>query len=291
MRVSGAELERRIEKLYEILENCTLCPRNCQVNRFVSKNGACRTGIKPIVSSFGPHFGEESFLVGNNGSGTIFFSNCNLNCVFCQNWEISQMGVGEEVDVEELSKIMLKLQKMGCENINLVSPTHQVPMIVDALSRAWQKGLKLPIVYNCGGYESIETLKLLEGIVDIYMPDFKYGDDEKALKYSKVPNYTSVVKRALEEMYRQVGPLNIESGVATRGVFVRHLIMPNDASSSEKVLQLIASVSLDIPVNIMTQYYPAFKAHQYAELNRRITREEFIKVVEKARTLGLKIVS
>lgn len=291
MRVSGAELERRIEKLYEILENCTLCPRSCQVNRFVSKNGACRTGIRPIVSSFGPHFGEESFLVGNNGSGTIFFSNCNLNCVFCQNWEISQMGVGEEIDVEELSKIMLKLQKMGCENINLVSPTHQVPMIVDAVSRAWQKGLKLPIVYNCGGYESIETLKLLEGIVDIYMPDFKYGDDEKALKYSKVPNYTSVVKRALEEMYRQVGPLNIESGVATRGVFVRHLIMPNDASSSEKVLQLIASVSLDIPVNIMTQYYPAFKAHQYAELNRRITREEFIKVVEKARTLGLKIVS
>jgi len=291
MRVSGAELERRIEKLYEILENCTLCPRSCQVNRFVSKNGACRTGIKPIVSSFGPHFGEESFLVGNNGSGTIFFSNCNLNCVFCQNWEISQMGVGEEIDVEELSKIILKLQKMGCENINLVSPTHQVPMIVDAVSRAWQKGLKLPIVYNCGGYESIETLKLLEGIVDIYMPDFKYGDDEKALKYSKVPNYTSVVKRALEEMYRQVGPLNIESGVATRGVFVRHLIMPNDASSSEKVLQLIASVSLDIPVNIMTQYYPAFKAHQYAELNRRITREEFIKVVEKARTLGLKIVS
>jgi putative pyruvate formate lyase activating enzyme len=291
MRVSGAELERRIEKLYEILENCTLCPRSCQVNRFVSKNGACRTGIKPIVSSFGPHFGEESFLVGNNGSGTIFFSNCNLNCVFCQNWEISQMGVGEEIDVEELSKIILKLQKMGCENINLVSPTHQVPMIVDAVSRAWQKGLKLPIVYNCGGYESIETLKLLEGIMDIYMPDFKYGDDEKALKYSKVPNYTSVVKRALEEMYRQVGPLNIESGVATRGVFVRHLIMPNDASSSEKVLQLIASVSLDIPVNIMTQYYPAFKAHQYAELNRRITREEFIKVVEKARTLGLKIVS
>lgn len=291
MRVSGAELERRIEKLYEILENCTLCPRSCQVNRFVSKNGACRTGIKPIVSSFGPHFGEESFLVGNNGSGTIFFSNCNLNCVFCQNWEISQMGVGEEIDVEELSKIILKLQKMGCENINLVSPTHQVPMIVDAVSRAWQKGLKLPIVYNCGGYESIETLKLLEGIVDIYMPDFKYGDDEKALKYSKVPNYTSVVKRALEEMYRQVGPLNIESGVATRGVFVRHLIMPNDVSSSEKVLQLIASVSLDIPVNIMTQYYPAFKAHQYAELNRRITREEFIKVVEKARMLGLKIVS
>jgi putative pyruvate formate lyase activating enzyme len=291
MRVSGVELERRIEKLYEILENCTLCPRSCKVNRFVSKNGACRTGIKPIVSSFGPHFGEESFLVGNNGSGTIFFSNCNLNCVFCQNWEISQMGVGEEIDAEELSKIMLKLQKMGCENINLVSPTHQVPMIVDAVSRAWQKGLKLPIVYNCGGYESIETLKLLEGIVDIYMPDFKYGDDEKALKYSKVPNYTSVVKRALEEMYRQVGPLNIESGVATRGVFVRHLIMPNDASSSEKVLQLIASVSLGIPVNIMTQYYPAFKAHQYAELNRRITREEFIKVVEKARTLGLKIVS
>jgi len=291
MRVSGAELERRIEKLYEILENCTLCPRSCQVNRFVSKNGACRTGIRPIVSSFGPHFGEESFLVGNNGSGTIFFSNCNLNCVFCQNWEISQMGVGEEIDVEELSKIILKLQKMGCENINLVSPTHQVPMIVDAVSRAWQKGLKLPIVYNCGGYESIETLKLLEGIMDIYMPDFKYGDDEKALKYSKVPNYTSVVKRALEEMYRQVGPLNIESGVATRGVFVRHLIMPNDVSSSEKVLQLIASVSLDIPVNIMTQYYPAFKAHQYAELNRRITREEFIKVVEKARMLGLKIVS
>jgi len=291
MRPSCTELERRIQRLYEIMKNCTLCPRNCKVNRFVSKNGACKTGARPIVSSFGPHFGEESFLVGNNGSGTIFFTNCNLNCVFCQNWEISQMGVGEEIDVEELSKIMLKLQRMGCENINLVSPTHQVPMIVDAVSRAWQKGLKLPIVYNCGGYESIETLKLLEGIVDIYMPDFKYGDDEKALRYSKVSNYTSVAKRALEEMYRQVGPLKIENGVATRGVFVRHLIMPNDASSSEKVLQLIASVSSDIPVNIMTQYYPTFKAHHYVELNRRITREEFTKVVEKAKALGLKIVS
>ncbi len=291
MRPSCTELERRIQRLYEIMENCTLCPRNCKVNRFVSKNGACKTNAKPIVSSFGPHFGEESFLVGNGGSGTIFFSNCNLNCVFCQNWEISQMGVGEEIDVEELSKIMLKLQKMGCENINLVSPTHQVPMIVDALSRAWQKGLNLPIVYNCGGYESIETLRLLEGIVDIYMPDFKYGDDEKALRYSKVSNYTSVAKRALQEMYRQVGPLKIENGVATRGVFVRHLIMPNDASSSEKVLQFIASVSLDIPVNIMAQYYPAFKAHHYVELDRRINREELIQVIEKAKALGLKIVS
>lgn len=291
MRLSGAELERRIQRLYEIMETCTLCPRNCKVNRFVSKNGACKTGARPIVSSFGPHFGEESFLVGNNGSGTIFFTNCNLNCVFCQNWEISQMGVGEEIDVEDLSKIMLRLQRMGCHNINLVSPTHQVPMIVEALSKAWKEGLKIPIVYNCGGYESVETLRLLDGIVDIYMPDFKYGDDEKAFKYSRVSNYTSVARSALEEMYRQVGPLRIENGIAVRGVFVRHLVMPNDVSSSERVLELIASVSTDIPVNIMAQYYPAYRAREYPELGRRIAREELVKVVNKARSLGLKIVS
>lgn len=291
MSLDNAEIEKRIEQLYKILEECRLCPRYCGVNRFSSKNGACKTGAKPIVSSFGPHFGEESFLVGFGGSGTIFFTNCNLNCVFCQNWEISQMGEGEEIEVEDLSEIMLQLQRMGCHNINLVSPTHQVPMIVDAIHRARTKGLTIPIVYNCGGYESVETLKLLEGIVDIYMPDFKYGDDEKALKYSKIPNYTSVAKRALEEMYRQVGPLQIENRIAVRGVFVRHLIMPNDVSSSERVLELIASVSVDIPVNIMAQYYPTFMARQYPELNRRITQEELMKVIKKARALGLRIVS
>lgn len=291
MRLSEAELKERIEKLYRILQNCNLCPRSCGVNRSVSKNGACKTNARPFVSSFGPHFGEESFLVGLGGSGTIFFTNCNLNCVFCQNWEISQMGVGEEIDVEDLSKIMLRLQRMGCHNINLVSPTHQVPMIVEALSKAWKEGLKIPIVYNCGGYESVETLRLLDGIVDIYMPDFKYGDDEKAFKYSRVSNYTSVARSALEEMYRQVGPLRIENGIAVRGVFVRHLVMPNDVSSSERVLELIASVSTDIPVNIMAQYYPAYRAREYPELGRRIAREELVKVVNKARSLGLKIVS
>lgn len=291
MKLSISELKLRADKLYELLESCTLCPRNCRVNRFTSKDGACRTGVKPIVSSFGPHFGEESFLVGVGGSGTIFFTNCNLSCVFCQNWTISQMHEGEEIEVKDLASIMLKLQRMNCHNINLVSPTHQVPMIVEAIIYALESGLRIPIVYNCGGYESIQTLKLLEGVIDIYMPDFKYGDDEKALKYSKVTNYTTIAKSSLEEMFRQVGPLKIEHGIATRGVFVRHLVMPNDASSSERVLELIASVSVEIPVNIMAQYYPAFKAHNYPEINRRITHDELTRALKKARELGLKIVS
>lgn len=291
MKLSVSEIKLRTSELYKLLESCTLCPRNCSVNRFVSKTGACRTGVKPIVSSFGPHFGEESFLVGVGGSGTIFFTNCNLNCVFCQNWTISQMHEGEEIEVKDLTTIMLRLQRMGCENINLVSPTHQIPMIVEALAYAFESGLRIPIVYNCGGYESVQTLKLLEGIVDIYMPDFKYGDDEKALKYSKVSNYTTVAKAALEEMFRQVGPLRIENGVAVRGVFVRHLVMPNDVSSSERVLELIASVSVEIPVNIMAQYYPAFKASSHPEINRRITHDELTKALKKAKGLGLKIVS
>ncbi|MEN3009226.1 radical SAM protein [Pseudothermotoga sp.] len=291
MKLSIFELKLRTDKLYELLESCTLCPRNCRVNRFGSKDGACRTGVKPIVSSFGPHFGEESFLVGFGGSGTIFFTNCNLSCVFCQNWTISQMHEGEEIEVKDLASIMLKLQRMNCHNINLVSPTHQVPMIVEALIYAFESGLRIPIVYNCGGYESVQTLKLLEGIVDIYMPDFKYGDDEKALKYSKITNYTTIAKRSLEEMFRQVGPLKIEHGIATRGVFVRHLVMPNDVSSSERVLELIASVSVEIPVNIMAQYYPAFKAYNYPEINKRVTHDELDRALKKARELGLKIVS
>ncbi|MCS7175927.1 radical SAM protein [Pseudothermotoga sp.] len=291
MKLSISELKLRADKLYELLESCTLCPRNCRVNRFTSKDGACRTGVKPIVSSFGPHFGEESFLVGVGGSGTIFFTNCNLSCVFCQNWTISQMHEGEEIEVKDLASIMLKLQRMNCHNINLVSPTHQVPMIVEAIIYALESGLRIPIVYNCGGYESIQTLKLLEGVIDIYMPDFKYGDDEKALKYSKVTNYTTIAKSSLEEMFRQVGPLKIEHGIATRGVFVRHLVMPNDASSSERVLELIASVSVEIPVNIMAQYYPAFKAHNHPEISRRITHDELTRALKKARELGLKIVS
>ncbi|AEH51416.1 radical SAM protein [Pseudothermotoga thermarum] len=280
-------LKNRLEKLLEKLKNCDLCPRNCKVNRLEGEIGACQIGAKVVVASYGPHFGEESFLVGYGGSGTIFFSGCNLKCVFCQNWTISQTCEGKEV---ELEKVMLFLQKIGCHNINLVTPTHQVPMIFEALIKAFQLGLKIPIVYNCGGYESVETLKLLEGVIDIYMPDFKYGDDEMALKYSGVHNYVEVAKTALEEMFRQVGPLRIENGVAVKGVFVRHLVLPNDLANSEKVFKIIADVSKDIPVNVMAQYYPTYKASRYPELSRRIYQSEYYKAVELAKKYGLTVV-
>ncbi len=227
-------------------------------------------------------------LVGRGGSGTIFFTGCNLHCVFCQNYEISQLCEGEEISVEELAAWMLKLQELGCHNINLVTPTHQAPQIVEALAIAREGGLGLPIVWNCGGYESVETLRLLSGIVDIYMPDFKYGDSRVAARYSDAPGYFEVAKAALKEMHRQVGDLKIEGGIARRGLLVRHLVLPGGLAGTEKVLKFIAEeLSPKTFVNIMAQYYPTYKAWQYPELARRITPEEYSEALKIAHRLGL----
>ncbi|NYE57485.1 radical SAM protein [Carboxydothermus ferrireducens] len=271
------ELRDRVVKLEEVLKKCTLCPHNCQVNRSRGERGFCGGGYLPVVASYGPHFGEERVLVGEHGSGTIFFSHCTLKCVFCQNCEISQYGEGEEVTPQALAKIMLILQRRGCHNINLVSPTHYVPAIVKAVLIAAEEGLKIPLVYNTSGYENVETLRLLEGIVDIYMPDIKFGDDEIGKKYAKAPGYFAITKKAVLEMDRQVGGLKLdEKGVACRGVLIRHLILPENLAKTDKVLEFISKeLSSDVAVNLMDQYWPAHKAYSFSELSRRITREEY----------------
>lgn len=279
---------KKINKLEEMISSCTLCPRNCMVNRLKGEKGYCNTLQKPFISSAFPHFGEEKELVGFHGSGTIFFSNCNLKCVFCQNWEISAMGEGRYVDYEELADIMLGLQKTGCHNINLVTPTHQVYGIMKAIYTANKTGLEIPIVYNSSGYESIETLKILDGVIDIYMPDFKYGDNEAGLKYSDCENYFDIAKTAIKEMFQQVGELVIdENGIMKRGLLVRHLVLPHNLANSFKILEFLAKeVSTKILLNIMDQYYPAYKSKNYMELSRRINDQEYNQVLIMAKKLG-----
>lgn len=246
-------------------------------------------GVEMVVASFGPHFGEEPELVGSCGSGTIFFAGCSLGCLYCQNYDISHLRRGETVKPLELAEIMLHLQKRGCHNINLVTPTHFTPQIAQALAIAAREGLRIPLVYNCGGYESLETLRYLEGVVDIYMPDFKYGGEEEARKYSQAPDYPEVAWKALKEMQRQVGVLQIdERGLATRGLLVRHLVLPHNLAQSRKILKLIAEeISPDTYVNIMDQYRPQYQAGQFTELNRRITSEEYLAVLKWAEGFGL----
>ena len=288
LRLSQRELAARAEALRELASPCRLCPRECRARRAEGERGSCRAGLAPWVSSFGPHFGEEGVLVGRGGSGTIFLTGCNLHCVFCQNYEISQLGQGREITTEELAAWMLHLQAIGCENINLVTPTHQAPQIVAALALAREAGLRLPLVWNCGGYESVEALRLLSGIVDIYMPDFKYGDSRVAARYSDAPRYFEAAKAALREMHRQVGDLEVVDGVARRGLLVRHLVLPGGLAGTEEVLRFIAEeISRDTSVNIMAQYYPTYRAWKFPELSRRITREEYRKALEIARRLGL----
>lgn len=285
------EIEERVDMLYKKMKNCTLCPRMCHADRLNGQVGFCKIGDLPLVASYSPHFGEESFLVGRNGSGTIFFSGCNLSCVYCQNWTISQTCDGQSMTVEQLANIMLKIQSFGCHNLNLVTPTHQIPMIIEALSIAIRNGLSIPIVYNSSGYESVETLQLLSGIVDIYMPDFKYADDDLALKYSGVSDYVEIATNALREMYKQAGGLKIENKIAVRGVFVRHLVLPNNIAQTQKIFSIISSISKEIPVNVMEQYHPAYKANEYFELSREISQIEYKKAVEEAKKNGLIIVS
>ncbi|MCX5727016.1 MAG: radical SAM protein [Candidatus Saganbacteria bacterium] len=262
----------------ELLKSCVLCGHRCGVNRLEGQLGKCRAGLVPVVASYCAHHGEEPMISGEKGSGTIFFANCCLRCVFCQNYEISHEGFGHEVEAVKLAEIMLKLESQGVHNINLVSPTHYAPQIMEALELARRQGLKLPIVYNTGGYDSLELLRELEGKIDIYMPDLKYFDDEKAFKYSGARNYVETAKAGIAEMYRQVGPK----------LLVRHLILPDNLSDSEEVLDFIASLSKDIWVSIMAQYSPQYKASAFPELNRRLKKDEYQKVVGHAKKIGLR---
>lgn len=270
-------LKQRVEEAFSLLRKCSICPRNCGANRLEGEKGVCRVGRELVISTASLHFGEEPPISGWRGSGTIFLSSCNLKCVFCQNYAISHHRQGYVVSEEELADAMLALQKKGAHNINLVTPTHFGPQIMAALLKAYEKGLDIPIVYNCGGYESLEMLKLWDGIVDIYMPDMKYGDGESARKYSSAPDYPRSSREAVLEMHRQAGDLRMDSrGVAVRGLLIRHLVLPNDIAGSETVLRFIAEkVSRKSYVSLMSQYFPQYRADEFPELNRRITRAEY----------------
>lgn len=292
--LATGELEDRIQKAAALLRECTVCPRQCRVNRIGNEKGFCETGALPMLSSYGPHFGEEPELVGRNGSGTIFISRCNLACEFCQNYEISQCGYGEEVSSEDLADMMLSLQRRGCHNINIVTPSHVVPQLLESTGIAAARGLHIPLVYNSGGYDAVDTLRLLEGVIDIYMPDAKYGRDETALALSHAPHYVESMKAALREMHRQVGDLVTDDGIAVRGMIIRHLVLPGNLANSEIVMQFIAEeISRDTYVNIMAQYRPAWHVAggvqdpAFKPLMRLITGGEFRYAIQCAVNHGL----
>jgi putative pyruvate formate lyase activating enzyme len=283
------ELDKRIQLLNEILKECRLCPRECRVNRLDGEIGYCKAGAESMVSSVFPHFGEEAPLVGKHGSGTIFLTHCNLRCIFCQNYDISHLGRGQPMTTSEVAGAMLRLQDLGCHNINFVTPSHYTPQIVASLPRAIEMDLRLPIVYNCSGYESIEVIQLLDGVVDIYMPDAKYMDEGYSKAFSNAPDYPEVLRKVLKEMHRQVGDLKINSmGIAERGLLIRHLVMPHGAASSESVLKFIAEeISVHSYVNIMEQYRPEYRADEYPEIDRRITGKEYLETVQLAKRFHL----
>jgi putative pyruvate formate lyase activating enzyme len=286
----SGEIARRAERLRAIYENCTLCPRDCRVDRTRGQTGKCRSSDNVKVSSAFAHFGEEPPLVGQGGSGTIFFSNCGLRCVYCQNYQISWESQGQEISDRTLAEMMVKVQGMGCHNINLVTPTHYVPSIVRAVELAVPSGLRIPLVYNTSGYEKLETLELLDGIVDIYLPDFKYSDPAMAAKYSsEAYQYPYYAKIGLREMFRQVGDLTVDGkGVARRGLIVRHLVLPNRIAGTEEVLKFIAeNLSRTTYVNIMRQYRPEYKAPEFPEINRLIKTAEYTEALGWARKYGL----
>ncbi len=286
----SGELSERVRAAYQHLESCDLCGHHCGVNRRETTKGTvCRTGERALVSSYNPHFGEEPPLVGYGGSGTIFFAWCSLRCQYCQNYDISQVGQGAEVEPEDIAAMMLRLQKWGCHNINLVTPSHVVAPLLAATLIAAQAGLNLPLVYNTGGYDSPQALALLDGVVDIYMPDCKYASDATARQYSKIRNYASVNRAAVKEMHRQVGDLRLdERGIAERGLLVRHLVLPDNLAGTDAVCRwLVQEISPNTYVNIMDQYYPCYKAMEYPELNRRITGEEVKRALQWAAEAGL----
>ena len=282
-------LQERIEAALAILENCRLCPRHCGANRLEGELGVCRTGREAVVSSYSPHFGEEDPLVGRQGSGTIFMTHCNLGCVFCQNYEISHLSEGVKVSSSDLAQMMLTLQRRGCHNINFVTPTHMVPQILEALPEAIAGGLKVPLVYNCGGYEEVDSLRLLDGIFDIYMPDFKFWDSEVATRFCSAPDFPAKACAAVKEMHRQVGDLTLnEEGIAQRGLLVRHLVMPEGLAGTREIMRFLAKeVSQDTYVNVMSQYRPCGEAHKFPELRRAITTGEFREAVSIAQEEGI----
>jgi putative pyruvate formate lyase activating enzyme len=303
---ASRKLAALAEQFRDKARSCTLCPHRCGVDRHVAKSGRCRSGILPVVSSYSPHFGEEPPLVGSRGSGTIFFTNCNMRCIFCQNYDISQLGEGVEVSYEDLARMMLELQEQGCHNINFVTPTHVIPAILEALLAAVSKGLRVPLVYNSGGYDSAEVLRLIDGVFDIYMPDFKYADDETGEVLSGVHGYATVARAAIREMFDQVGDLSFASGsgdagekreggdhsrsrhVAVRGLLVRHLVLPENLAGSFPVIDFLAALSLDTFVNVMGQYRPLYRARSHPGLGRRATVQEVDEVVKYARKIGMR---
>jgi putative pyruvate formate lyase activating enzyme len=287
--LESGELKTRVAEAYRHLSICDVCAWECPVNRRAGKLGACRTGERAKISSYGPHLGEEDPLRGWRGSGTIFFTRCNLRCQFCQNHDISQTDSGYEVDPEDLAGIMLELQQLGCHNINFVSPTHVVPQIMAGVLIAAQAGLRIPLVYNTGGYDSMAMLKLLDGVIDIYMPDMKYADPEIAKRYSKIQNYPEINQIAVKEMHRQVGDLALDAnGLATRGLLVRHLILPENLAGTDQIVKFLAQeISTNTYLNLMDQYRPSYRAHHYPELNRRITHQEYEEAVQMAHQAGL----
>ena len=286
----SGELRKRGEELWKMMRTCKLCPRECGARRLDGQEGFCQASSQLEISSYNPHFGEERPLVGKGGSGTIFFTNCSLRCVFCINWEISQEGQGSRRSIDDLSEMMLRLQRMGCHNINLVTPTHYSPHILLALDKAAAGGLTLPVVYNTCGWERMEILKKLDGVVDIYLPDFKYSSGKMAAKYSSDAKvYPAVTKAALLEMHRQVGAARpARDGLMYRGLMIRHLVMPNGVGGTKGVVEWIAqNLSKDSYLNIMSQYVPKYKAFNYPEIARRITREEYAEAIRWAKEAGL----
>lgn len=274
--------------MLDLLTSCKICPRMCGVNRLKSEKGFCGSWKDLRVYSYHLHFGEEPPISGTSGSGTIFFSYCNSRCVYCQNYKFSRLNSGEDIEVEKLSGIMLDLQIQGAHNINLVTPTHFVPQIITAIRIAKNKGLQIPIVYNTNGYELPETLELLKGIVDIYLPDMRYGNNEMAMKYSSLPDYVSYNRKAVKKMHEQVGDLVMENGIAIRGLLIRHLVLPNNITETREILKFIRDeISQDTYISLMGQYYPVFKANQYPEINRQITEKEYEEAVNIMLNLGL----
>jgi len=281
-----------VQRLWALMNPCTICPRNCRVNRSKGERGFCGIADMPVVSSQGPHFGEENVLVGKGGSGTIFFAGCNLNCEFCQNYDISHLRHGRPITLDELADFILDIASYGCSNINFVTPTHIAPAIAAGIEIARKKGLNLPTVYNSGGYDSVETLKLLDGFFDIYMPDVKFSDSAAAEELANAPDYPEICFSAVKEMHRQVGDLQTEKGLAKRGLLVRHLVLPDKVAGSFKIIDVLAEqISPNTAINVMDQYRPCFKADSHPAINRRPTPEEVEDVRQYALKKGLDVIS
>jgi len=287
--LKNGELNRRVGEAYRALGECRLCPRDCGINRLKDEQGFCHVGKTASVASFNTHTGEEPPISGTKGSGTIFFASCNMRCTFCQNYPISQLRHGKESSPGELARMMLSLQKDGCHNINFVTPSHVVPQLIAGIAIAARQGLTLPIVYNSSGYDGLESLRLLDGIVDVYMPDIKYASNSNADVYSKAPDYWDRVRPVIKEMHRQVGDLELtHDGIAKSGLLIRHLVLPNDIATTEKALEFVADeISLSTYVSLMSQYFPAYKAVEHPILQRRVNREEFEKALDAFHKLGL----